>query len=445
MWTSVAKPFKAHSVKQERAIRSNAAITVLATGIQFGKTTAGAVWMKRQMHTHTAKDDNFLILSPTYKVLQQSSLPPFLKVMQGFGEYSKAESVFSMAGGGTCYVRTGTDPDSIVGITNIRGIWGDEAGLYTRYFYENILARAAFRKAPILFTTSPYTLNWLYQDLIRPKLRDRSALTHVEYIAASSIENPYFPKEVYERNRVTMDPRRFNAMFGGKWERMAGLVYNCFDDDENICEPFPLPSGTKMVAGVDWGFTAPCAITVRGITPTGHHFQVAEVYRTGMTLRDKIEVCLHLKKVWNIEKFYCDPEEPASIEEFNRSGLSAIAANNDVRLGVNVHYELIKARKYKVFAGTSPHTIDEYETYHYPEPKDLRPDQDSNDDMPVSQHNHAMDSNRYISMMTRSIGTDRRQPFVPGERQRFDPNNPHDRIQRIRTPKKTNPETEDWG
>ena len=33
-------------------------------------------------------------------------------------------------GGGKVWCRTGTDPDSIVGITNVRAIWGDEAGLF---------------------------------------------------------------------------------------------------------------------------------------------------------------------------------------------------------------------------------------------------------------------------------------------------------------------------
>ena len=441
----MSERFVCHSDKQERALRSEADIVVAATGIQWGKTTLGAVKLKRLMHRYTDDSDNFLLLSPTYKVMQQSSLPPFLRLMFGCGNYNKTDGVFEMHGGGRCWMRTGTDPDAIVGITNVRGIWGDEAGLYTRYFWENILARAAFRSAQIILTTSPYTLNWLYTDIIRPKLKDPKALPHVEYIAAASNENPYFPQDVYDRNRATMDPRRFNAMFGGKWERMAGLVYSCFDEDENICEPFALPAGTRFFGGVDWGFTAPCAITVRAITPTGHHFQVAEVYRTGMTLTDKIEACRLLRKVWAIERFYCDPEEPASIEEFNRAGLSAIAANNDVKLGIALHYELIKTRRYRVFSRGCSNTIDEYATYHYPEPKDSKPDQDVIDDDPVSQSNHAMDSNRYITVMTRSIGSDRRTPFVPEDRRpNPDTLNPHARIQRIRKPIRRDKGTEDW-
>jgi hypothetical protein len=72
--------FKPHGV-QSPALQSSHPITLLATGIQFGKTTVGALWMKIQMHTHTSSDDNFLVVAPTYKILQQSTLPPLLRYL----------------------------------------------------------------------------------------------------------------------------------------------------------------------------------------------------------------------------------------------------------------------------------------------------------------------------------------------------------------------------
>ena len=155
--------FECHSRKQSDAIISDHKCTLLCTGIQFGKTTAGAIWMKRLMHKYTKKDDAFIITSPNYKILKQSTLPAFLKYMDGFGEYRAGDAVFEMNSGGVCYMRTATEPDSIVGITNVRGIWGDEAGKYSLYFWENIQARSSFRDCPILLTTSPYSTNWIYK------------------------------------------------------------------------------------------------------------------------------------------------------------------------------------------------------------------------------------------------------------------------------------------
>ncbi len=67
--------FAAHSAKQFDVIASDADITIAATGIQWGKTASGAMWFKRMLHTYTDPKDNFIVTSPDYKTLQQSTLP----------------------------------------------------------------------------------------------------------------------------------------------------------------------------------------------------------------------------------------------------------------------------------------------------------------------------------------------------------------------------------
>jgi PBSX family phage terminase large subunit len=398
--------------------------------------------MKVKNHTYTDPSDNFLIVAPTYKIMTQSTLPPYLEIMRGVGDFNKADMTLKIHNGGTVYMRTGTDPDSIVGITNVRAVWGDEAGLYSLYFSENIAARAAFKAAQTLYTTSPYSLNWLFKDIIRPKMKNINTRPDVTLIQAASWENPYFPKDVIDRNRENMDPRRFNSMFGGKWEKMAGLVYDTFDEVDNSCEPFELPMGTRVVAGVDWGFTAPFALTVRAITPDGNHYQVSETYKTGLSISQRIDIAKQKKQIWGIKIFWCDPEEPAAIKEFNENGLPAAAADNDIRAGVDAHYELVKTKRYKVFRGSSPYTMDEYEAYHYPAEDDLGPDENLKEQKPVAQNNHSMDSNRYISIMERKTGL-RTTPGarVPNEGDKKE--DQFDRLERLKR-KPRNNHSEKW-
>lgn len=391
--------FKPHSLKQERALFSKNRIVLLATGIQYGKTTVGSMRMKMAMHTHIHKGANFLITAPTYKIMHQSTLPAFLRVMDGFGVYSKAEATFKMHSGGTCYLRTATDPDSIVGITDIYAIWGDEAGLYPLYFWENLQARAAFKEAPITLTTSPYSLNWVFKEIIKPKKRDGSARPDVDLFQAASEENPFFPKAEIERQRSVMDPRRFNMIYGGQFDRMEGLVYDCFNEG-NIVSDFRFPRNTRYVAGVDWGHNHPFALVVRAITPDGLHVQVSETYLRGLSFTDMVTIALEKKKKYNVEIFYCDPSQPGLIEEFNRAGATACGADNDIRRGIDMHYELIKTKKYLILEGSGNHTIDEMETYHYPSDKDLGPDTNDKDMLPVKQTDDLMDANRYVTIST---------------------------------------------
>ena len=389
--------FECHSDKQEAALFSEKKITILCTGLQFGKTMVGAMWLKRLTHLLTDSSNAFIVASPTYKIMQQSTIRPLLRFLNGYGEYSKSDALFKLYHGGTIYFRTGTDPDSVVGITNVRGIWGDEAGLFSLYFWENLQMRASFRDAPLLLTTTPYTFNWLYKDVVRPTLRGQRNDTKL--ISASSIENPYFPKDEYYRRKEVMDPRRFNMMYNANWERMEGLVYDCWDEEEMLIDPIVLPTGTKYYAGIDWGYTDPFVCVVHAVTPNGDRFQVNEFYKTGMALSDQIELCKSKQALYGISKFYCDPSQPGSIDEFNRSGISAEPAENDIKVGVDRVYRELRGGTFKIFR-PAKYTVDEIEMYHYPELKDLKPDQASKDDPPVDQHNHVMDAIRYNVIMT---------------------------------------------
>jgi len=80
-------------------------LTVGVTGTQWGKSNAGAIWMKRMTHQFNGSRDNFIIGAPTYKILNQSTLPYFLACMEGFGDHKKADAEFKIYNGGTVYFR----------------------------------------------------------------------------------------------------------------------------------------------------------------------------------------------------------------------------------------------------------------------------------------------------------------------------------------------------
>ena len=368
------------------------------------------------MHKYTDEEDTFIITAPTYKILQQATLPAFLNIMKGLGRLNKADAYFKMHNGGTCYFRTATDPDSVVGITNVRHIWGDEAGLYPLYFHENLQARAAFKEAPICYTTSPYSLNWVYTDYIRQYHRDPALIPDVELIQARSDENPYFPKKEFERKKKSMDRRRFNMVFGGEFHKLEGLVYDCFDDNHHVIEGRPFLDGKETyIAGVDWGYTHPAVILVFAIHPIHGVFLVNEFYESHKTIADIVEAGKLVKSMYGVETFLCDPSGPANIQEFNSAGLTAVAADNSIRAGIDAMYELINMGKFHVIKGAAKHFLDEASIYHYPNDANIGPDKDTKDQLPVKQNDHAMDAARYVCLHLKLTKFNiRRAPKVPG-------------------------------
>lgn len=406
--------------------------------------------MALQIFKHNEPDASFLVTAPTYKILEQSTLPAFLSVMEGYGTFARQRAVFEIESGfgprnPKVYFRTAKEPDSVVGMTNVFGIWCDEAGKYPLYFWENIQGRSAFKDCPIMITTSPYSLNWIWKDLIKP-VRDGKR-TDAMLIQASSNENPYFPEAVFKRQKEIMDPRRFNMMYNGNFDKMQGLVYDCFDERENQCQPFKLPEGTKYFGGIDWGYTEPFVFKIRAVTLDGRHYGVSEFYKSGLTPSEIMDQVAQKAQVFGVKSIYCDPSQPGLIEELNRTlhkrGIKcgAIAADNDVTRGVGLHYELLQTRRLKYFAGQNPHTVDELEMYHYPEPKDLGPDDSAKDQKPVGADDHALDADRYLTISTYRL-TKENKPRVPEDKKPEETN--QQRIQRLMK-RKASGQTENWG
>jgi hypothetical protein len=300
--------FAPHSEKQANFLFSEKRISIAGTGIQWGKTSVGVLRLKMAMHQFTDTEDNFIVTSPTYKILYQSTLPPFLAWNGSIGHYHKKDECFEVYGGGKVWFRTNQNPDSVVGITNVRHILCDEAGLYSRYFWDNIQARSSFMQCPISIVTSPYSLNWLYSDFIRPYHNGDETIKNLIHLCqARSNENPYFPESEYDLRKQTMEPRRFSMIYGGAFDKPEGLVYDVFDQNKHAIDSKKLPIGTRYFGGIDWGYTDPTVLTVRAVTETGMHYKIDESFKTQQRGFDSLDEAYRLQNLYGIEKWWADP------------------------------------------------------------------------------------------------------------------------------------------
>ncbi len=381
--------YKLHKY-QEKAFLSQKHITCMVAGIQSGKTMTGGIFLG----SHAARlrpYENLIMCAPTYKILNQATLPTFLKMFGHCGEYRKADAEFLVHGGGKIFVRSLTDPNSMEGITDVKAVWLDEGGLISRYAWENVTGRAAFRQAPVLVTTTPYALNWLY---VMWKEWTAGQRDDVDFVQFRSIDNPFFPQAEFERQKRTLDSRRFKMKYEGQFGKMEGLVY----EQINLCKAKDLPSGTKFYGGLDWGYTNPFALSVRAFTPYGEHYRISEFYKSGLIMDEIVDIVRARRDMFGIELFIGDPSSPASIEALNRAGLPCIPGDNRVRAGTDLQIKMIKEERFFIFEDENPMGIDEYNSHHYPEPKDYKIDENQKEQEPVDSHNHGIDADRYVSM-----------------------------------------------
>lgn len=391
--------FKPHRF-QSLTFNSTSKITLYISGIQSGKTTLGSMWHRRWVEKFGGPDDNHLICLPDYKILSQSALPMLRRVHQYDSEYRASDDVFKMQSGCTVYLRSMVDPDSCEGLTNVRSIWVDEAGKISYRAWQNIYARSAFLKCPILLTSTPYSLNWLYREIYLPAINHQVPESEIRVIQCRSIDNPYFPQDEIERQRKILDPRIFRMKFLGSFEKLEGLVFEDYDMVLNRIEPFKIDKDKYIVvAGVDVGFSDPFVVLPVAISRDGKQvIVIGEFYKPFTSYQDRINVCKQYMQVYGISQFWVDSAHPTDIQALSSAGIPATGVDkfkDSVSSGISMMTTLIRERRLRVMDGRAPHLLDEFGLYSYGE-LDNTSENSNKREKPLDINNHSIDSLRYV-------------------------------------------------
>jgi phage terminase large subunit len=142
-----------------------------------------------------------------------------------------------------------------------------------------------------------------------------------------------------------------------------------------------------VVFGLDFGYnnpTALCRVTERD----GDLYAREEIYQSHLTNSDLIPMIKQIVK--SHETVYCDSAEPNRIEELRRAGVKAVAANKDVKGGI----DFIKSRKLYVHSG-SANLLKEIKSYKY---MDQGKRKVNEPEIPLKLNDHICDSLRYAAI-----------------------------------------------
>jgi len=371
--------------KQFKAFNFTTQFGATVCGSQSGKTFLGAHWAGKKIIEFPK--DNGAIIAPTYKILQQATMEKFFQVFPELRRYYKEQKgVIELPTGGKIFVRSADNPLGIEGMT-IHWWWFDEAGMAPRLSWVVLRTRVSMTGGQGLITTTPHNMGWLYQEYYIPwkdKIDDQ-----LSFFTWASIENPYFDKKFYEAEKRRLRPEEFARRYEGRFEKMEGLVYEL--PEEQIIEPIPNFRNRceARIMGVDWGFRNPSAI-VNCFLYDKAWYITDEWKEPEKTTAEIIEVMKVMKTEARIIRVYPDPAEPDRLEECKRAGITVEEANKDLKGGISYIQQLINEKRFFVFKNCHE-TLDEMNTYHYPEGQEGKPFKDE----PEKLNDHIMDAMRY--------------------------------------------------
>lgn len=391
---------------QNKAWWSKKRFICFCSGVQGGKTFFGSIWIINEVESSGWSD--FIILAPTYKVLQQSTLQKFFEIVpRGYGVHNKADSTFKTATGKTIFFRSADKPESIEGIT-AGAIWADEVGLMKPDAWLFMQRRVSRTMGRILMTFTPKALNWVYYDLYKPWLESKGKHSDIEFIQFRSVDSPYFPEEEFNRAKQTMTEHQFKLSYEGEFAKAEGLVYPSFGSP-NIVDDFEIPEEWRRAGGIDFGYINPFCALGGALSPDDVLYIYKCHYRSGMTLREHSEFLNP-----DIVYFY-DPSGRQEAEELISMGFELVPANNDIDMGIDrVNVRImgqqlsedkdglmrIEAKKegkrlvrLKVFRSCSE-LIEEMGLYQY----DKNQTTGEWRDKPLKANDHSVDALRYLVM-----------------------------------------------
>ena len=365
----------------------------------------------------------------------ESGLPPILA--PGSYTYNKQEQIISLHNGGQIYIFGCDDPERVGGV-NFSAVGVDEAVELDEDEWCRLMAcirNKTSRCLQIFAVTNPgLPSHFLHERFVRlpPEAteaekrefakRARFSTTYHDLEDASGV--CALPTTTIHLLESFTGQRRARYV-DGVWCAFEGLVYNFRRDVHAIRRSGPWH---EVVCGVDIGYRNPAAFVLIGVDGDGRTHQFHEFYAATQTPSDLIaeldRLCRPQKgefddETWTwgtqqeghwtsgVQRIIIDPSEAGFIAElrrhFDANGLGEVSitgGNNDRKSGMRACQDQIRVGG----DGRPRHTIDPSceATWREAESYEIDP----KTDLPVKEHDHAMDAWRYANMALQASGVE---------------------------------------
>lgn len=141
---------------------------------------------------------------------------------------------------------------------------------------------------------------------------------------------------------------RYLRLRKGIWAAAEGVIYDTWDDNLHLIDPFTIPAEWQRYMAIDFGFTNPTVIQWWAVDPDGRLYLYREIYKTKTLVEDHARAMLNIvnpkkRKKWQETEpvaIICDHDAEGRATFERHTGRSTVAAKKDVKEGI----EAVKSR-----------------------------------------------------------------------------------------------------
>lgn len=102
------------------------------------------------------------------------------------------------------------------------------------------------------------------------------------------------PEYIEQVKRNTPAGMWYDRRIKGLWVAAEGIIYEAFDRNKHVCEPFQIPADWQRVRGIDFGTVHPFVMLWGAIDPDGRLFIYREYYKTNTLIKSHAETIKRL-------------------------------------------------------------------------------------------------------------------------------------------------------
>lgn len=282
----------------------------------------------------------------------------------------------------------------------------EEAASFTESDFEEVVGRMRGKAAPwtqiVLCTNPDSETHWINQRFVRPFLSgERQASCYFP----KPEDNPTLPPAYIEALRGLTGVRRAR-LYEGRWVRAEGTVYEAWDPDLHIVDPFPIPKDWRRIRSIDLGYVNPRVCLWIALDGDDGMFVYREIYKTRQRASEFAKEIRRRSSGETYEATVCDhdAEERAELEA---GGVDTVAAVKDVSRGIQAVSDRIAANRIhflrdclvepdeELRASFKPwSTAQEFDSYVWAKNSDGSVTKEA----PTKSNDHGLDALRYAVM-----------------------------------------------
>lgn len=220
--------------KQIQFIKAKERSVLLQSGIGFGKSFVGALWVVLTALKYSNKKG--MVIARDYPQLKMATLEELKKVfvMLGMKEgvhytWNKSNNDIRFSNGTMVYCRGANNYDSSFRGGNIAFILADEADFYKPEAWRTLKGRLRVYPELLRVTSSPNGYNHIWDDFFQ------NANETVKVIEATTYDNPTLSDDYIEDLKRTYSPRLFEQeVLAKRLQINVGAVYSEFDRSVHV-------------------------------------------------------------------------------------------------------------------------------------------------------------------------------------------------------------------